>query len=359
MMGFSTTAQSVSRFFICAWDKIRKRSQNQNWAFIQELCRRFSLAEIRAATECFNDKFYIGRGAFSSVYKGYINGGATVVAIKRFTASTRDFRNEVQLSCQLRHPNLVPIVGFCEEKGELIHVYDYMPNLALSSKLFNIADLDPLPWKQRLNICIGVARALHYLHAGLKHAIIHRDVKCATILLDERLDARLSNFTTLKMGPPSLSNALIRVTDDRIGGTFGYIDPQYLTSGQVTEKSDVYSFGMVLLEILCAKPIVLLSYRERLDTLCDVMDPFLRGKISPDCLEKFMDVVQRCVRPAGAERPTMGEVEVELECALELQDCADVKKDGSVGLAGDYSYQGMSICEIHDIFSFLSRQPLI
>ncbi|KAM1251211.1 hypothetical protein FF1_033732 [Malus domestica] len=86
------------------------------------------------------------------------------------------------------------------------------------------------------------------------------------------------------------------------------------------------------------------------------MDPSLRGKIAPDCLQKFMDIVYRCISPTGAERPSVGEVQVELECALELQDSADAKKDTSVGLAGDYSYQGMSICEIEDIFSFLFRQ---
>ncbi len=109
------------------------------------------------------------------------------------------FRNELQLLCQLSHPNLVPLIGYCIDEPEMILV-----NGSLSDRLFvTDSDSDPLPWKQRLKICIGVARVLHYLHTGVKHCIIHRDLKTRSILLDEKWEAKLLDFRFSKMGPPS------------------------------------------------------------------------------------------------------------------------------------------------------------
>ncbi|KAM1526366.1 hypothetical protein ACFX15_010293 [Malus domestica] len=200
-----------------------------------------------------------------------------------------------------------------------------MPNGSLRDYLYetsNIKNKDafPLTWKQRLKICIWVARAIHYLHAGVKHTIIHRNVKCWNILLDQNLVPKLSGFVLSKRGPPVLSNALIRLNSE-LAGTKGYIDPEYVWSGQLTEKSDVFSFGMVLFEVLCAKSCSrdIPECVEKGDTFPAMIDPFLVGKVAPDCLRKFMNIAKRCVRLSGAERPTMGEVEVELECALESQ----------------------------------------
>ncbi|XP_028946029.1 receptor-like protein kinase FERONIA [Malus domestica] len=333
------TAQSVSRFF-----SLRKKKQN-DWAFPEELCRRFTLAEIRAATQCFDRTLVIGEGGFGRVYKGRIKVDGDedridVVAIKRLSRDSVQgvpaFRAEVQLLCQLRHPNLISLVGFCQENGERIIVYDYMPN----------------------------ARSIHYLHAGVKHAVIHRAVKCSSVLLDQNLVPKLSDFGLSKMGPPVLSNALIKLTS-RIFGTIGYLAPEYAMFGQLTEKSDVYSFGMVLLEVLCAKSVSreIFECVERGETFPAIIDPFLIGKVAPDCLRKFMIIAMRCGRPAGAERPTMGEVQVELECALELQERADTVKQlnelrtsASTSLAPlpahdmeDYTYQNISFSEINEI----------
>ncbi|KAM1308513.1 hypothetical protein ACFX2H_010615 [Malus domestica] len=371
------TAQSVSRFF-----SLRKKKQN-DWAFPEELCRRFTLAEISAATQCFDQTLCIGRGGFGSVFKGRIKVDGdedriNVVAIKRFSGRSergmREFRAEVQLLCQLRHPNLISLVGFCQENGECIIVYDYMPNGTLSDYLLdpsNIKNKDhfPLTWKQRLKICIGVARSIHYLHAGVKHAVIHRDVKCTNVLLDQNLVPKLSDFGLSKMGPPVVSNALIKL-NSTVVGTFGYLDPEYALSGQLTEKSDVFSFGMVLLEVLCAKSVSreISECVHRGETFPAMIDPFLMGKVAPDCLRKFMNIAVRCVRPTGAERPTMGEVQVELECALELQERADAVKhlnelrtSASTSLAPplpahdmeDYTYENISFSEINETFCIL------
>ncbi|XP_008350662.1 receptor-like protein kinase FERONIA [Malus domestica] len=373
---------SVSRFFFP-----RKKSSHENykntekdWAFPEELCRRFSLAEITTATQCFDASLFIGMGVFGSVYKGRIKvdgleDRTDVVAIKRiFTDSehqVRQFRAEVELLCQLRHTNIISLIGFCQEKGECFIVYNYMPNGSLRDYLYetsNIKNKDafPLTWKQRLKICIGVARAIHYLHAGVKHTIIHRNVKCWNILLDQNLVPKLSGFVLSKRGPPVLSNALIRLNSE-LAGTKGYIDPEYVWTGQLTEKSDVFSFGMVLFEVLCAKSCStdIPECVERGDTFPAMIDPFLVGKVAPDCLRKYMNIAERCVRLSGAERPTMGEVEVELECALESQESADAIKQlkelgttASSSLAPrppaaahdmeDYTYQDISFSEINE-----------
>nr|XP_028957447.1 putative receptor-like protein kinase At5g39000 [Malus domestica] len=245
----------MSRFFNNLWkkgalyssDHRRKPTDTDRddakWAFPEELCRRFSLAEIIAATQNFNARLRVGNTRNLSfdvngliekflvfdhpegpktedginvnaagVYKGYtnFNGVTSTVAIKHVPGAQsdiqrgREFKAEVQLLCQLRHPNLISLIGFCQEKGECAIVYNYMSNGSLSNSLFNPHknNKDPLSWRQRLNICIGVARAIHYLHTGVKHAVIHRDIKCDNILLDQSLEAKLSNFWLSKMGPP-------------------------------------------------------------------------------------------------------------------------------------------------------------
>ncbi|XP_068318712.1 receptor-like protein kinase FERONIA [Pyrus communis] len=379
-MGFSSsTAQSVmSRFFNNLWKKCAPYSSDHRrkptdtdrdeakWAFPEELCRRFSFAEIIATTQNFNKR--LGRGN-ADVYLGYtnLNGVTSTVAIKRIRGAHfdiqqgREFKAEVQLLCQLRHPNVISLTGFCQDKVEYAIVYDYMSNGSLSDSLFNPYNnnKNPLSWKQRLNICIGVARAIHYLHAGVKHAVIHRDVKCDNILLDQNLEAKLSNFRLSKLGPPSLSNALIRLNSDSgVSGSVGYLDPEYLMSYQLTEKSDVFSFGVVLFEVLHANSRVILQ--RHMARPADILDPFLMGKIAPDCLIKFLDIV----RPTGAQRPKMGEVEVELELALELQERADAEKElrttsTPLDQPADcaYGYEGISVSDFNETFSslFMSR----
>ena len=203
-------------------------------------------------------------------------------------------------------------------------------------------DHDPLPWKQRLAICIGVARGLHYLHTGLKRTIILREVKTSVILLDQKLEAKLGDFRLFKMGPPSLSKALIRI-ESHVRGTYGYADPEYIQHGVLTDKSDVYSLGVVLFELLCGR----MAFNGRLEveeqkhlirwaskckqegTINEIIDPYLMGKIAPECFKIYVDIASSCVRKKEKDRPTIGEVEVEIEHALQLQESADAaRKDG-------------------------------
>ena len=328
-------SQAISKFLRRS-GKGRSDKKNQYYSsdLPEGLCRRFSLREIKKATNYFADDLVIGEGGFGKVYKGFIDDPGISVAIKRLSISSGqgvgELRNEVVLLCQIRHPNLILLIGYCIDEGEKCLVYELMVNGNLRQHICR-TDHDPLPWKQRLAICIGVARGLHYLHTGLKRTIILREVKTSVILLDQKLEAKLGDFRLFKMGPPSLSKALIRI-ESHVRGTYGYADPEYIQHGVLTDKSDVYSLGVVLFELLCGR----MAFNGRLEveeqkhlirwaskckqegTINQIIDPYLMGKIAPECFKIYVGIASSCVRDEGKDRPAMGEVEVGLEHAMEL-----------------------------------------
>ena len=263
-------------------------------------------------------------------------------------AGFHELKTELLLLCQLRHSNLVPLIGYCLDHQQMILVYQFIFNGNLGEQLYGTNHDNPLPWKQRLWISIGVARVLHYLHTGLKHTIIYRNVKPSNILLDEKWEPKLADFVSYKMGLPSLSEALIRVDSSAyigVSSTLEHLDPEYFVCGELIDKSDVYSFGLVLLQLLCGRKTLeqrhLLEWvrkckRER--TINEIVDPYLMGKIAPECFKKYVDIATSCVQKRGKNRPTIGEVEVILGHAMELQKSADAaRKDVDPG--GDhYNY---------------------
>ncbi|XP_022759136.1 receptor-like protein kinase FERONIA [Durio zibethinus] len=333
--------------WFCWWINPNKGKSTKSSMLPEERCCHFSLDEIKAATNNFNDDLVIGKGGFGKVYKGFLNEGETVVAIKRLNPESgqgvREFLTEIEMLSQLRHIHLVSLIGYCYENREMILVYDFMSNGTLSDHLYGTS-YDPLTWKQRLEICKGAAIGLNYLHTEVKPTVIHRDVKTDNILLDDKFTAKVSDFGLSKEDPK------VDMLDTKVKGTRGYLDPEYARGHGLTEKSDVYSFGVVLFEVLCGRKAldrklpegqVNLAYWARTciadGTLYKVIDPCLIGKIAPECFKVFVEIAENCIAEVGVNRPSMNDVMEKLGFAIELQEAADLEKE-KINPGGDLSY---------------------
>lgn len=310
-----------------------------------QISHNFPISEIQSATQYFNEGLLIGKGGFGKVYQGKLKIGIeTIVAIKRLdsgsTQGATEFWAEVEMLSMLRHCNLVSLIGYCNDHKEMIIVYEYVPNGNLEDHLHK--HHTPLSFSQRLRICIGAARGLQYLHTGtgIEVGIIHRDVKSSNVLLDYNWAAKISDFGLSKISPidkPSTGvNTLIK-------GTFGYIDPNYFSTGRLTRKSDVFSFGVILLEVLCRKRAVDSSLDEdqwslvewardfmRAGKLKEIIDPFIKAEISRKCLNTYAKIVEGCLHTSPKQRITMAEVVSGLESILAFHE----KSDNSIPEAG-------------------------
>lgn len=295
----------------------------------QFICRQFSLTEIKKATRNFDELLVVGFGGFGKVYKGIVDGGVEV-AIKRSNPSSEqgvnEFHNEINMLSKLRHKHLVSLIGFCDEDHEMCLVYEYMAHGTMRDHLYNAEQ--PLSIKQRMEMCIGAAKGLEYLHKGITTPIIHRDVKSTNILLDENWVAKVSDFGLSKVGPKVNGH----VTTD-VKGTRGYLDPQYFTTQQLTEKSDVYAFGVMVFEVLCAREVIKLDgpkeeiilakwalHCKREGILKNIIDSKIKDTIDDECLERISVIAERCLAKVGQDRPCMDEVLWNLEFALKLQE---------------------------------------
>jgi Protein tyrosine and serine/threonine kinase/Malectin-like domain len=296
--------------------------------------RRFTLAEIKTATRNFDESAVIGNGGFGKVYRGEIDGGSNIVAVKRADPlcgqGLKEFETEIEMLSKLRHRHLVSLIGYCEEQGEMILVYEFMANGTLRNHLYGSPPpASVLTYKQRVEVCVGAARGLHYLHTGSEVAIIHRDVKTTNILLDEEFVAKMSDFGLSRAGP-TLDQTHVSTA---VKGSFGYLDPEYFRRQQLTQKSDVYSFGVVLFEVLCGRPVIdpslpkdqinLAEWAQRWQrqrSIETIVDSRIERDYSVESLKKFAEIAEKCLTDEGKNRPTMGEVLWQLEYALQLHD---------------------------------------
>ncbi|XP_042758467.1 uncharacterized protein LOC111909382 [Lactuca sativa] len=287
---------------------------------------------IEDCTQGFNKKNFIGKGRYVSVYKGILTWADYVnklVAVKRLDDTgfqgNKDFNAEVSLHSQYKHKNIVNLIGFCDDKNEMILVYEYTSHGSLEEYLLHTSVSGGLSWPQLLNICIDVASAVDYLHNHVaeNYRIIHGDIKSAKVLLDENWNAKLSDFGLCRIVLKSQNN---------FAGTQGYCDPQYERTGFLTKESDVFSFGVVLFEVLCGRLACVSSYHDERRFLhhfartCyqnGAMDKIIDNRIKKDIkqrmLSKFSAIAYQCLQENREERPTIAEVVFQLKEARKIQ----------------------------------------
>ncbi|KAL9230596.1 hypothetical protein vseg_005929 [Gypsophila vaccaria] len=283
-----------------------------------------SVQVLRNVTKNFAPENELGRGGFGIVYKGELEDG-TKIAVKRMEAgvisckASDEFGAEIAVLSKVRHRHLVSLLGYSTEANERILVYEYMPQGALSSHLFNwkTLNLEPLSWKRRLNIALDVARGMEYLHSLAHQSFIHRDLKSSNILLGDDFRAKISDFGLVKLAPDQGHQSVVT----RLAGTFGYLAPEYAVTGKITTKVDVFSFGVVLMELITGlkalderRP----EYQQHLaawfwriksdrEKLLAAVDPALEVKGDTiDSIVTIAELAGHCTAREATQRPDMG-----------------------------------------------------
>ncbi|KAI9111983.1 hypothetical protein K1719_016879 [Acacia pycnantha] len=271
--------------------------------------------DIMGSTENLSEKYIIGYGGSSTVYKCVLKNSRPI-AIKRLynqhPNNKREFETELETIGSIRHRNLVTLHGYALTPNGNLLFYDYMENGSLWDLLHGPSKKVKLDWETRLRIAVGAAEGLAYLHHGCNPRIIHRDIKSSNILLDENFEAHLSDFGIAKCISTTITHASTHVL-----GTIGYIDPEYARTSRLNEKSDVYSFGIVLLELLTGKKAVhnesnlhhLILSKTDNNTVMEAVDP----EVSVTCINqahvrKTFQLALLCTKRNPLERPTMHEV---------------------------------------------------
>ncbi|XP_042051880.1 probable serine/threonine-protein kinase At1g01540 [Salvia splendens] len=282
--------------------------------------RWYTLRELEAACNSLSDENVIGEGGYGIVYYGELADN-TRIAVKNLLnnrgQAEKEFKVEVDAIGRVRHKNLVRLLGYCVEGAYRMLVYEYVDNGNLEQWLHgDVREVSPLTWEIRVNIIIGTAKGLAYLHEGLEPKVVHRDIKSSNILLDHQWHPKLSDFGLAKLLNPEISYVTTRVM-----GTFGYVAPEYACTGMLNEKSDVYSFGILIMEIITGRsPVDYSRPKEEVNLVEwlkmmvgnrkseEVADPKLPERPASKALKRLLLAALRCVDPDAQKRPKMGHV---------------------------------------------------
>ncbi|XP_028752821.1 probable LRR receptor-like serine/threonine-protein kinase At1g06840 [Neltuma alba] len=326
----------ISRMVMRGRRTTSRRHQTSKASIKIDGVRAFTYGEMAQATDNFSNTAKIGQGGYGKVYNGILVDG-TVVAIKRAQEGSlqgeREFLTEIQLLSRLHHRNLVSLIGYCDEEGEQMLVYEFMSNGTLRDHL-SARSQEPLSFAMRMRIALGSAKGILYLHAEADPPIFHRDVKASNILLDSKFTAKVADFGLSKLAPvPDIEGAVPAHVSTVVKGTPGYLDPEYFLTHKLTDKSDVYSLGVVFLELLTGmQPIshgknivreVNVAYQSGMTF--SVVDGRM-GSCSPECIEKFLDLSLLCCQDEPDARPKMSEVVRELENIWSMMPEADTRR---------------------------------
>uniref|UniRef100_A0A0D9XCN6 Protein kinase domain-containing protein n=1 Tax=Leersia perrieri TaxID=77586 RepID=A0A0D9XCN6_9ORYZ len=280
--------------------------------------KRFRYSEMAAATRNFAEETKIGRGGFGPVYRGYLNDEQRYVAIKVLTEGEqsqqgmREFQAELTVMSQVRHRNIVQLLGWCDCRRGLFLVYELMPEGSLDKHLYDTNRL--LSWPNRYNIAIGLGSALQYLHQDCNRCVVHGDIKPANVMLDTSLNPKLGDFGLARL----LEHGAEPDTTQVIAGTVGYIDPEFLNSHIPSAESDVYSFGVVLLEIASGRrpassrrqdtSLTLLDFVRRMydrGTVVEAADGRLNGEFDKQQMERMLVTGLWCACHDPTYRPSV------------------------------------------------------
>lgn len=305
-----------------------------------EAAHCFSYSEIEEATRNFEKK--IGSGGFGVVYYGRMKDEREI-AVKVLTSNSyqgkREFSNEVTLLSRIHHRNLVQFLGYCQEDGRSMLVYEFMHNGTLKEHLYGpLTREQSINWIKRLEIAEDAAKGIEYLHTGCVPAIIHRDLKSSNILIDNHMRAKVSDFGLSKLAVDGASHV-----SSIVRGTVGYLDPEYYISQQLTDKSDVYSFGVILLELIsgqeaisnenfgvnCRNIVQWAKLHIESGDIQGIIDPSLQGEYDIQSMWKIAEKALMCVQAHGFMRPSISEVLKEIQDAISMERDAGAARDGT------------------------------
>ncbi|PIN23117.1 Serine/threonine protein kinase [Handroanthus impetiginosus] len=320
----------------------------------------FSSKELAQATDRYNENRILGRGGQGTVYKGMLTDGRIVAVKKSKRVDEGDlevFINEVVILSQINHRNIVKLLGCCLETEVPLLVYEFIPNCTLFQHIHDPNEGFPLSWEMRLRIARDVAGALSYLHFAASTPIYHRDIKSTNILLDDKYQAKVSDFGTSRSVAIDQTHFTTRIL-----GTYGYLDPEYFQSSQFTEKSDVYSFGVVMVELLTGEKAIssiraevgrslATHFLHSMDEnhLFDILDARVIKEGNKDEIVAVAELCRRCLHLNGKRRPTMKEVAIELEGiqtfkegSVLVQNHDENRENHSIEIAESYEFPSIS-----------------
>ncbi|KAL5140795.1 Wall-associated receptor kinase-like 8 [Glycine soja] len=321
----------------------------------------FTLKDLDKATDHFNINRVLGKGGQGTVYKGMLVDG-NIVAVKKFkvNGNVEEFINEFVILSQINHRNVVKLLGCCLETEIPLLVYEFIPNGNLYEYLLGQNDDLPMTWDMRLRIATEVAGALFYLHSAASQPIYHRDIKSRNILLDGKYKAKVADFGASRMVSIEATHLTTAVQ-----GTFGYMDPEYFHTSQLTDKSDVYSFGVVLIELLTGKEPISSAKQQELRSLAsyfllcmeenrlfDIIDERIVKEAEKEHIVVVANLARRCLELKGKRRPTMKEVTSELESIQKSrkQSASQEQHDAGIDECQFWSRNGSEICLYHSNF---------
>ncbi|XP_062110369.1 cysteine-rich receptor-like protein kinase 3 [Humulus lupulus] len=301
---------------------LRKRREKKQLGALLDTVNKsklnISYEVLEKATNYFHASNKLGQGGSGSVYKGVLTDGK-VVAVKRLFFNTRQwvdhFFNEVNLISGIRHKNLVELLGCSITGPESLLVYEYVPNQSLHDNLFGaLKNVRQLSWESRYKIILGIAEGLTYLHEESNLRIIHRDIKLSNIMLDDDLTPKIADFGLARLFPEDKTHI-----STAIAGTLGYMAPEYIVRGKLSEKADVYSFGILVIEVVCGRRnnsfnqnsnsiLQMVWSHYGTGTLSEVVDPSLGGNFEAEEASRLLQIGLLSVQASAELRPSMSAV---------------------------------------------------